>query len=252
MARLCLAAVLAWLACAPAPAAAQSANETALARRFFRAGIQAARSRSWDEAREAFQRSYDLSPRPVTLLNLAAAQAESGRLVEASESYRRFLHDVTQGRHSRAAEQALAGLEPRIPHLDITIAGLTDDHVIRLDGDELSHAALGSALPVDPGRHELMVVAPDGDATHETVSVGEGDRASVRLRAPMVRLPVAPPPNDDDDEGGISPWVWVGAGAAAVTAAVVLIVVTTGGSGGSPPRGDPFTGTLGPGYWEIR
>jgi tetratricopeptide (TPR) repeat protein len=142
----------------PSQALAQTAAERSLAREQFQDGVAAARDGDWNRALEAFQRSYELLPRPLTLLNLAGAYTQMGRLVEAAEAYRMFLHeeDVTP-RQQRDAEEQLAALEPRIPHVRLRILGIETGDVVLLDEYQLSSAALDEAYPVDPGEHSATV-----------------------------------------------------------------------------------------------
>ena len=63
------------------------------AERAFHEGVDAARQERWIDARAHFERAYELSPRPVVLINLAGAQARSGRLTEAAKNYRQKEHD---------------------------------------------------------------------------------------------------------------------------------------------------------------
>lgn len=151
-------ALLLTLLLLPLPAEAQSASERSLAREQFQEGVAAARDGDWNHALEAFQRSYELLPRPLTLLNLAGAYTQMGRLVEAAEAYRMFLHeeDVT-ARQRRDAEEQLAALEPRIPHIRLRVLGLEEGDVVTLDEYQLSSAALDEAYPVDPGEHSATI-----------------------------------------------------------------------------------------------
>ena len=54
-------------------------------------GLKAAKDRNWDVARERFEQSYALDPRPLTLFNLAVAQEHTDKLLEARASYTSFL-----------------------------------------------------------------------------------------------------------------------------------------------------------------
>lgn len=141
-----------------APAHAQTAAERSLARQQFQDGVAAARESDWERALEAFQRSYELLPRPLTLLNLAGAYAQTGRLVEAAEAYRMFQHEegVTD-RQRRDAEDQLHEIEPRIPHVRLRILGIEEGDVVMLDEYQLSSAALDEAYPVDPGEHSATI-----------------------------------------------------------------------------------------------
>jgi hypothetical protein len=67
------------------PASADQANT------LKQQGLRAAKDKNWEVARERFEQSYALDPRPLTLFNLAVAQEHTSRLVDARESYARFL-----------------------------------------------------------------------------------------------------------------------------------------------------------------
>lgn len=144
----------------PRVCAAQSASEQSLAREQFRAGVAAARGQEWDAAIDAFQRSYELSPRPMTMMNLAGALAQGGRLVEASEAYRQFLAEAQTGTAARVrgeAEEQLHALEARIPRVRLRVLNRREGDVITLDEYQISDAAIDQPLPVDPGEHSVTI-----------------------------------------------------------------------------------------------
>ncbi len=186
-----LLAALAALALAPR-ASAQSASELAAARSLFEEGLAAAREGRWDEARQRFERSYEIAPRPTTLLNLAGAQVQTGRLVAGAESYRRFLSEARRGREARyrrQAQQALAEVEARLGRVIVRVEGVGEEDTILLDGVELARAALGVGVPVDPGRRTLVVRRGEADRAREVVTVAEGEEREVTLRAVALRVP---------------------------------------------------------------
>ena len=143
-----------------APAIALAQSETSDARDLFQSGVAAAREERWAEAVDLFQQSYEISARPITMMNLAGALAQLGRLAEAAEAYRSVLSMARTGSAARLrgdAEEQLRALEQRIPRVRIRVLGLTDSDVVRLDEWEVSHAALDLPVPVDPGTHEITV-----------------------------------------------------------------------------------------------
>lgn len=149
------------VACLPTVAGAQSAADSAQARETFQGGVAAAREQRWADAVDLFQQSYELSARPVTMMNLAGALAQLGRLVEAAEAYRSFLAVARTGTAARLrgeADEQLRALEERIPRVRLRILGLEGDDVVRLDEWEVSQAALELPRPVDPGTHQVTIV----------------------------------------------------------------------------------------------
>lgn len=243
---------------APATLArAQSASEQALARDQFREGVRAAREQRWPDAVDAFQRSLELSPRPMTIMNLAGALAQVGRLVEAAEAYRMFLSEAQTGAAARVrpeAESQLATLEARIPHVRLQIHGRLDSDTVTLDEYQLSAAAVGSPLPVDPGSHTLTIARDGLEPRAVTFTAEEGVQSEVVLEAwpdlgvvddggggpnPLEQGPTEPPPSRSiTDEPAF--WIVGGVILAGLIGAGVGISVATQSA---PP---PFFGNLSP------
>ncbi|MCA9604981.1 MAG: hypothetical protein KC619_05280 [Myxococcales bacterium] len=233
----------------PFAAAAQdaSASQTAAARQLFQEGVEALQAERWEEARDRLQRSYDLVPRASTLMNLGTAQAELGRLVEAIETYRRFLSEMTprEARHRREVEAMIAELEPRIAHVDLSIPDRAPGDVVRLDDLELPSAALDVELPMSPGAHRLVVLREGAEIGRVDLVLVEGERRGVEVALhpppPVLEVPIdEPPPPAGDDTGlyvGIG--IGVGLGVAAVVAIVLAVVLGAGEA--------PYVGNLGPG-----
>lgn len=246
--------------------AAQAPAQTDLgaARAAFREGIAATEARDWAAAEAAFARSYGFAPRAITLLNLAGAQAEAGRLVEAIASYRRFLAmNLSERAQARrpVAERALRTLAARVGRVELTIHRGWDIDTIDLDGKTLTLRQWTEPLTVNPGHHELSVATTDGRQHRIPFPLAEGEHRSVEVSleaaqepAPEPELdvlpaveatppPAASAPMDEAPSEPIwsSPWFWTIAGgsALALVLTIVLVAVTSGPSAS--------TGTLEPG-----
>ena len=245
----------------PSRGEAQRASEAVLAREQFRAGVAAARESRWDDASEAFQRSYELLPRPLTLLNLAGAYAQTGHLVESVEAYRMFLME-RQGVTARMrsdAEAQLADLEPRIPRARIRVLGISEGDIVRLDEYELSTASLEQPLPVNPGDHAVTVQRGEQEPIVVPFTLEEGatDDVLVDVRTLETAPRVGGPSHGGTAIGGDEPitpgrslvddpifWIVV------VGAALVVGGVVTGVVVGTQPA--PTTvGNLTPGQIAI-
>lgn len=240
--------------------------ERAAAREQFDRGSEAASSNRWGDAVDAFSQSYDLNPAPATLLNLATAFAEAGRLREAADSYRTYLaHRPASeiARYRRDAEAQLAAIEARIPRLTVRLNGLFPNDTVELDGLPLPESELSVAQLVDPGEHTLVVRRGELEALRRRVTLAEGARESLDLDVPAVVTPPPPPPpppvdyvetaGDADGEPITkSPWFWVGigAGVAAVAATVVVVVLVTSDSGGGETQMG-YSGNGSPGLIEF-
>lgn len=224
----------------PAFAEPPTASELAAARNLFREGVRAAKAGEWERAREAFAKAHALAREPEILLNLAGAQANTAQLLAATETYRRFLQEAPAAMvdANRARVQLLiAEIEERTPRIVIEVAGSTSQDVVELDGAAIASAALGVALPVDPGPHVVALVR-GGARAEETVTLAESVERRVRLAI------VAPPPPPvvavvTEPETSSPMWPWL------VGAAVVLIAggVTVGVLASQDD--EPYRGTTG-------
>ena len=248
--------------------AVPSAAERAAAREAYTAGVAAANASDWPVAHEQFARSYGLFPHPRTLLNLAGAQAQTGRLVEAMESYRTYVREAEaagEDAASRTAAQAeLAELDPRIPRATFAVDGLLEADELRLDDTTVSHAVVGTALPVNPGDHRLSVARLTREVIGRDFSAAEGERLELSL---VVPAPPPPPPEDDvstGEDGGMqlvvgddqrpmyqddSPftkwWFW------AITGGVLIAAIVTTGVVVANAQDDPFQGNAGQGIVTV-
>lgn len=255
----------------PGRAAAQtgSASQTTLARQLFRQGIAATREHDWEAARDAFARSYELTPRAMTLLNLAGTQRQLGRLVEAAESYREFLtmaRRPPEARHRPMARQAIEAIEASLPSIRVMRRDAEALGTVRvvIDDAELPEAAFGEPFPVDPGEHRLTAERDGYRLLELELSLAEGDSRDVVLDdqawAPAVPTPEEAARSAGGREAGsrtssggseseeslwASPILWVIVGVIVVGAAVGIGVgVAVSGQGPSVYSGNTTPGAV--------
>jgi hypothetical protein len=236
-----------------------------VARELFVAGARAAHEERWTQAHEAFSRSFALYPRPLTLLNLAAAQAHVGRLADAVASYRRFLReasDPAEVQQRGAAQAALDALEPRVPRVRFTFSGLHGDETYTLDGSPLAGTALASEVPVNPGEHRLAVLRGAAEVGEATFTAAERTRRTVRVEVGAVRPsvdlwagrahPVATPAGGERGTEGEPRrrglltrwWFWTAVGVVVAGGTAAAIVAASG-------TDDPWSGNVPPGVLEV-
>jgi hypothetical protein len=185
--------VIALLAVAPASALAQTADSAAtaklpLARKLYDEGVEAANKGRWSLAYDRFKASYELAPRVLTLFNLAGAQSNTGRLVEASESYRRFLRDTSDGRYNDLRSDATNQLEvidKQIAQVTVDVAHLEPDDVIMLDEIEFPHSALRTALPMNPGPHTARIQRGQNVIATRKIALSSGATETVQIDLPV-------------------------------------------------------------------
>jgi len=178
----------------PALAEEAESEDIARARELYTEGLDAARAGSWEPARIAFERSFEISPRASTLLNLAGAQAETDRLVEAVASYRRFIMEAPgtpAARHLDAARDALRGVEARVPRLRIYVVGSSVGDLVYLDGEVVATDD-GAVHYVDAGDHSVEVRQGETVRAFRRLSVVEGQDDQVVIALGPSGMPVEP------------------------------------------------------------
>ncbi|MEO5766838.1 MAG: hypothetical protein ABIS92_00675 [Polyangia bacterium] len=252
-----------WWTATAAPGVQDEAAQQA-----FRAGVDAAHQEHWVEARGQFEKAYGLSPRPVVLINLAGAQARTGKLLEAAQNYRRILDDEPSPETAsfrKAAAETLPALEARIPRIRLRPSGLTPLDVIQIDGDTVAVEAAAGGHPLDPGEHTLVVQHAGSERARVLFTLTERELRYISLPLPAL-IPALPPPSLVDLETSSSgngttpaarasdtlrpwwksPWTWTAAGVLVAGAAVTTYLII------NSQRQDPFAGNISPGRIEVR
>lgn len=221
------------------------------ARALFAEGVAAADAGRWEDARARFEATYALLPLPQVLLNLAGAQAQTGRLTSAAESYRRVIEsgDDAPDTLRDAARLALGALEPRIPRLVLRLRGaVLEDDRVRLDETVLPPDELEGERPLDPGRHSLVLERGGDELVRQDFRLYEGERLRLDLRVPAPPPPpteVPPPEVPEGDEWWESPVFWAIVGIVVAGGIAIGIAVSIGSE-------EPFVGNLDPGAIGVR
>lgn len=231
----------------PATAYAQSGDSTSaakvpVARRLYEEGVDAVNKGRWSVAHDRFKASYEMAPRVLTLFNLAGAQAQIGRLVEASESYRRFLRETTDGRYQELRTDAttqLETIEKQIGQLTLDVTNIDPGDQIVIDDIEFPHSALREPMPMNPGSHVITIKRDGTGIATKNLELTTGAAEKIALEVPKrVDLQLRRDPNGNVVSGGFgpnggpgpekegrsvfkSPWFWT-------IAAVVVVGGATG------------------------
>ncbi|MBN8614765.1 MAG: hypothetical protein J0L92_29470 [Deltaproteobacteria bacterium] len=235
-------------------ASAQSeASEGAAARELYSQGVEAANAGRIEEAIARFERSYALSPRDATLLNLAQLRERAGHVVAAIDSYRRFLAraepDMLE-RHGDRARESIASLSPRVARLEVIVFGAQPTDEILLDDAPLARESLGLDLPVDPGAHELTVRRGAATCGTERRQLAEGGRATIELRVFCAAVVSADTTSGPADDRGAdpTPFIALGIGGGVVLVGAIILGVVLSQPNEPPPA---FVGNVGMGSWVI-
>ena len=189
-------------------AAPVAAQDVATASALFTRGLADMQAGNYDRGCPALEGSYKLEPLPGTLFTLAECENKRGRLATALARYDDYLLMVARmppaqqkkhGDRVKIAETQKAALGPEVPMLTLSLSPRAPKGtVVKRDGTELMDAALGVALPVDPGEHEVTTQAPGGEVTEVRVTLGKGEKKQVTLKVkvaspPPQVVPSAPP-----------------------------------------------------------
>ncbi len=241
-----------FLACVAAPsrADAQPQRDEIVATAQFEKGLADMKAGHFDRGCPALAESYRLDPRPGVLFTLAECEAQWGRVASAMAHYGDFLglvermspdQQAKQRERAVIAKEQRAALADAAPKLTLSLpAKAPADLVVKRDGSELGRPSLDLALPVDPGEHVIVVLAPDGGKTEVTVTLAKGEKKTIELAipSPVARAVVAPapkeerpaaPPPSESRRSATGPLTWVafgvgavGLGVGGVTGALVL------------------------------
>jgi hypothetical protein len=190
----------------------------------FEEGRTALERGDHETACSKFAESQRLDPAAGTLMNLATCEEHRGLHASAWQHWKEAIDQLAPGddRVTFAQKRADA-LKGRLPYLTIRVAAGTPAGTrVERDGIALGGASIGVPLPVDPGEHRIVVVAPGHARRTFTVSMTEAEKKAVEV-APGAVLPASEPPPVPAARAGSSPLGWVigGVGVLGVGAGVV-------------------------------
>ena len=170
----------------------------------FQEGRDAAKRGDYATACPKLSDSYRLDPAPGTLLNLADCTEHLGKLASAWQLFQQAIEHLASGDARLApAKQRAAALEANLPRLTVVLApNAPDGTKVKRDSTDLGKGGLNTALPIDPGEHEIVVTAPDHEERRFVVNLaaGRSERILVDVgalspkAAPVIDKPVLPPP----------------------------------------------------------
>jgi hypothetical protein len=195
------------------PLARAQATNRALAEELFREGQTLVDAKRFSEACPKFAESQRLDPGTGTLLNLAACHEGEGKLASAWTEYSEVVTLATRdNRPDRVsfAEERLKAIQPQLSRLTVEVSSESDvpGLVVELDGAPVGRAALGVAVPVDPGTHTVEAKAPGKQPWQTTVDVSAGASQKSVTVPRLADAPEAPAAakaaNDGADKGSKS------------------------------------------------
>ncbi len=179
--------------------AQEASTQGAAAEALFRDAQRLMLAGTLDEACPKFVAAQKLDPTVGTALNLGDCFERAGKTASAwasfNEARRLATRQSDSGRAAEAARRATR-LEASLTRLLLTAPsrGLPAGIEIQLDDQPLDAAVIGTAIPVDPGTHTVVVKRADARSS-TTVTAPPGQlTVMVELTSPVARAASVAPP----------------------------------------------------------
>jgi hypothetical protein len=234
--RAALASIAFFFAC---DAAAQETS-VATARKLANGGIDAIEAGDCDKGAPLLERAEQLHHASVHLQYLARCRVAKGKLVAATEMWRRIIRDGAPEGSSPAVVTALAEaqreLEKTLPRLAATIVRTASDYPglsMTLDGTKLPADMVGTPQVLDPGGHELAVSATGFESWSRRFTLAEGASSEIKVElnpqaggATSTEAEGASPERSQSSSFlGPAGWITASVGAASLIAGTVTVLM---------------------------
>lgn len=165
------------VACVADGQSGQTSAGKAAADALFAEGRALASQGKYAEACEKFTESERFEPSAGTSLNMGECHEKLGRTASAygafGEAKRMAALRQDTEREAYAAERQ-AALEPHLSKIALSIPKQVLGVQVFLDGQALGPGAIGTAIPVDPGKHSVRAIASDKPAFEKVFEVQKG------------------------------------------------------------------------------
>lgn len=180
--------VLALLA-ATAPA---FADDVKLADEKFDAALKLQEAHDDVGACKLFHEAYDLNPSAIgKILNVAKCEERAGKVATAIHYFsdaRDRAREQNEAEAVKAAEERLAILTPRAPHVAIALSETYNADAKLLVANKVVDIATASDVAVDPGEVSIVVSVPGRVSFTKRITIAEGEHKAVAV--PKLGYPV--------------------------------------------------------------
>lgn len=148
------------------------------------------------EACPKLEASYKLDKTVGTLMNVADCHEKIGKIATAWGEWGTAFDWLKRDGDKRTsfAEQRRNALTPRLPKLQINVAGAVSSLDVYRGSTKVEPAAYNIALPVDPGAHVITVRRGDQVLKEERVEASEGASVTTSLDLEAIEKSAPPPP----------------------------------------------------------
>lgn len=180
------------VACLIALSARAYADDTKLADEKFAAAAELKKNGDSKGACALFEESLVLNPNAIgTILNVAACAEDAGKIATAIHEFsdvRDRAREQNAPEYLSVAEEHLAKLVPRAPHLAIAVSESYTAEAKLLVANKVVDFTTASDVIVDPGEVPVVLSAPGRVAYTTRITIAEGEHKA--LAVPKLGYPV--------------------------------------------------------------
>jgi hypothetical protein len=189
-AAVCIAAIAAALAAAPA-LAEDSAPPVRQASRHFQRGVTLYGEADYRAALVEFKRAYALAPNPAVLYNVGETQYQLQDYAGALTTFEHYLAESGPGDAHRAeVEGNLEVLRARVGHVSVVTSPPGAD--VTVDDQPVGKTPTERPLLVSVGHRKIVASLPGRPPTTRYVDVAADDNVGVTIAFPDLPEPAAP------------------------------------------------------------
>jgi tetratricopeptide (TPR) repeat protein len=160
-------------------------------KKMSRAAVDLARSGSYIEAIDLFEKAYRLTGDSMILYNIGQVAARMGDLPKARETLERFLKEEKEPEALERGRKALADVMARWPGW-LRVTSPTDGALVEIDGKPAGKTPLEKPIELSPGKHVLKVISPGKHPFERQLEVAASE--AIEIAAALEDEPALPSP----------------------------------------------------------
>lgn len=218
------------------PAAAQTADELATARKWFNEALSEEAQGKCESALDKFLRVKSVKDTAPVRYRIGSCLEALGRLKEAALAYDDAVtkSDKSQQDVANAAKERAASVRKKLAYItvqpsDPSAPGL----VVRLDGEPISPTSRATPISVNPGKHSVDADVDGTPRFHSELMLDETESRTVQIPLLTPAVPSPPPPSTIPPKEEPAPdrtrtvvgWTGIGLGSAFLVTAGVLLIM---------------------------
>lgn len=216
-------------------AGSSQADINARADDLFRKGRDEQDRGNCNKALEYFRESHALKPGRGTLLNMGLCEKKLGQLAKALMHLEELLPQLPSGDDRRQiVRDSLAEIKPKVPYLRIVLrADSPAGTMVAYDNAELAPTMIGTDIPVDPGKHVIVVEAPGLPNRKYDIVMEAGKRQTLQVEpgVPSESKPIEPEQASSSNPQRTAGFVLGGVGIAGILTGVVTGAMAASANG---------------------